>query len=65
MVFSMESQTTKTETLSLPKDRSLEAYKAWVLEIATRLTKEDTKIKFTEEDWTAYWKEYWKERSSN
>ena len=58
----MESQLNIRETVSHPKDRSLEAYKAWVMEIARRLTKDATKIKLTEEEWIANWKEYWKER---
>ena len=61
----MESQPYISQTVSHPKDKSLEAYKAWVMEIAKRLTKDATNIKWTEEEWKANWKEYWKERFSN
>ncbi|MEO7838107.1 MAG: hypothetical protein ABIU06_02035 [Anaerolineales bacterium] len=61
----MESQLNIRETVSHPKGRSLEAYKAWVMEIARRLTKDATKIKLTEEERIANWKEYWQETFSN
>ena len=50
---------------SRPKDKSLEAYKAWVNEIASRLITNARGIKLTEEDWILSWKEYWKEQTEN
>ena len=61
----MESQPNISKTVSHPKDRSREAYKAWVMEIATRLTKEGTGLKLTEEEWIASWQDYWKEKPGN
>jgi len=62
--FSMSSSRDQTGTESRPKDKSLKAYKEWVMGIAKRLTKDDSKFKLTEAEWIASWKEYWKERSS-
>lgn len=57
----MENKPYKTVTVSRPKDNSLEAYKAWMMDLAKMLTT-DT-IKWTEEEWIANWKKYWKEKS--
>ena len=61
--FFMKRQSDKKGSQSGPKDRSLEAYKTWFMEITKRLTKEGTEIKLTEEEWVASWKDYWKENS--
>ena len=61
----MKRQSDKKRSQSGPKDRSLEAYKTWFMEITKRLTKEGTEIKLTEEEWIASWKDYWKEKSSS
>jgi hypothetical protein len=58
----MKSQSADRVTTSGPKDPSLNAYKAWIREIARRLTTETSTIKLTEEEWTAYWKDFWKEK---
>lgn len=58
----MKSQATQTVALSGPKDRSLTAYKDWITEIAKRLTTTKEEIKFSEAEWTAYWKEFWKDK---
>lgn len=58
----MKSQTTETVTLSGPKDRSLDAYKDWITEIARRLTTTKDEIKFTEAEWKTYWQEFWKDK---
>jgi hypothetical protein len=60
----MENKPCKRITVSRPKDRSLEAYKAWMMDIAKRLTTDETRIKWTEEEWIANWKKFWKERPS-
>jgi sulfur relay (sulfurtransferase) DsrC/TusE family protein len=46
---------------SRPKDKSLEAYKAWISEIAARLTTQKS-IKLTEEEWRKSWKDFWQQK---
>ena len=60
----METQLKNKVTFSRPKDKSVEAYKAWIMEIAERLTTEKNKIQLTEAEWRLHWKEYWKEKIS-
>ena len=60
----MIGKSKKIKATSRPKDRSLEAYKEWFMQIVKRLTKEGTEIKLTEKEWIASWKEYWKENSN-
>jgi hypothetical protein len=60
----MTIQVNDRATHSRPTNRSIEAYKAWITEIAHRLTTEQTAIQFTEAEWIVHWKEYWKEISS-
>jgi len=57
----MNIQTNDRLTHSYPKDKSVEAYKVWIMEIAQRLTTEKNKFQLTEAEWMASWKEYWKE----
>jgi len=45
-------------TLSRPKDKSLEAYKAWITEITLRLNP-NAKETLTEEQWVDRWKRFW------
>jgi hypothetical protein len=45
-------------TLSRPKDKSLEAYKAWITEITSRLNP-DAKSTMTEEQWAERWNQFW------
>ena len=59
----MKSKPKKQVTLSRPKDQSLDAYKAWITELARRLTIGKTDITFTEAEWMESWNEYWKEQS--
>jgi len=54
----------QTITLSHTKDRSLEAYKAWIMEIARRLTTNKSKIELTEQEWIENWKAFLKESST-
>ena len=58
----MKNEPFKKITISRPKDRSLEAYKAWIMEIAKRLTAAPTTVKWTEEEWIANWKKFWQEK---
>ena len=58
----MDNKPYKKFTVSRPKDKSLEAYKAWVTEIAQRLTTNKTGIRWTEEEWMANWKKFWQEK---
>ena len=50
-------------TVSRTNDRSLEAYKARIMEIAKRLTTQETEFKLTEEQWIENWKAFLKETS--
>jgi hypothetical protein len=59
----METTLSKRIPLSRPKDKSVEAYKAWMMEIADRLTTEPTAIKLTQAEWVANWKEFWTEKA--
>jgi hypothetical protein len=59
MVYSMENPPNKRQSFPGPKDRSLEAYKVWFMEVVKRLTKEGTEIKLTEEEWIASWMDFW------
>ena len=61
MVMTMENQYKETTNLSRPKDNSLEAYKVWILTADHRLTQINTRMKFTEAEWVAGWREYWEE----
>ena len=57
----MKSQRGEMETVSRPRDKSVEAYKLWILEIAGKLTTEQSKLQLTETEWAANWKDYWNE----
>jgi hypothetical protein len=58
----MKNKLFKTISIARPKDKSLEAYKTWMLEIASQLSTERTEIQWPEEQWTEKWKKYWEER---
>jgi hypothetical protein len=60
----MENKPEKKVVASQPKDRSFEAYKVWMVDIYKQFTTNQGKIKLTEEDWIANWKEYWEENSN-
>ena len=49
----------KVAILSRPKDKSLEAYKAWIQEFTFRLTGKNNPSSMTEEQWVARWKQFW------
>ena len=57
----MNSRTIERVTLSAPTDQSLRAYKAWVRDIAARLTTPESALTFTETEWVTFWKEFWEE----
>jgi hypothetical protein len=57
----MNTQLQNRTTFSRPRDKSVEAYKAWIMEIAQRLTTAKELIQFTEKEWLTSWKEYWQE----
>jgi hypothetical protein len=44
-----------------PKDKSLEAYRAWLKGIASQLAT-DAEVQWTEEQWIEKWKKFWEER---
>jgi hypothetical protein len=43
--------------LSRPKDKSLEAFKAWIREITKSLGGSEEEM--TEEEWVQGWKDFW------
>jgi len=43
-----------------PRDKSLEAYQAWIRELAKQLD-QNSEVKWTEEEWITNWKKFWKE----
>jgi hypothetical protein len=49
----------KVAILSRPKDKSLEAYKAWIKEFTFRLTGKNNPSSMTEEMWVERWKTFW------
>jgi hypothetical protein len=57
----MKSESVERASPSRPKDQSLEAYKAWITEIADRLTTPKTAIKLTEAEWIENWEEFWEQ----
>lgn len=57
----MNTQLQNRTTISRPRDKSVEAYKVWIMEIAQRLTTAKELIQFTENEWLTSWKEYWQE----
>jgi hypothetical protein len=60
----MKNKSLKIISVSHPKDKSLEAYKTWIMEMAGQLTTERTEIQWTEEQWTENWKKYWESGKS-
>ncbi len=58
----MKTEYTVTAKASRPMDRSLESYKAWMTEIAKRLTTQKTTISLTEREWIENWKEFWRQK---
>jgi hypothetical protein len=61
-VKTMNSETTKQVFSSHPRDKSLDAFKTWIIDIARRLTTEKSTIEFTEAEWTAFWRDFWREK---
>jgi sulfur relay (sulfurtransferase) DsrC/TusE family protein len=52
--------------LSQPKDKSLEAFKAWMQEMTKHLTgREKTDGTITEEEWIQYHKNFWAKNSED
>ena len=51
----MEGEPVKAPS-SQPKDTSLDAYKVWIMELATRLTTGD--IQMTDLEWKQHWREF-------
>ncbi|HEX6033613.1 MAG TPA: hypothetical protein VFY83_04225 [Anaerolineales bacterium] len=59
----MEDKQGKPVMISRPRDTSLAAYKAWILELCQRLTTKEICIIFTDEEWIDNWKAYWEEQA--
>jgi hypothetical protein len=58
----MEEKSNEKPTLSRPKDKSLEAYKDWIKELARKFTTQEHEIDLTEKEWIESWEEYWEAR---
>jgi len=52
--------TDKKPSLSRPKDRTLESFKAWMNEIVNSLAPDAPEGDNSEEHWIALWKKFWK-----
>jgi hypothetical protein len=61
----MDNKSYKRIIISRPKDRSIEAYKAWMMELAKQLSSEENEIKWTEEEWIANWEKFWREKETS
>jgi hypothetical protein len=61
----MQTTLKKKVMFSRPKDKSVEAYKAWIMEIAKRLTTQHSAIKLTEAEWVANCREFWTEKPAS
>ena len=61
----MENKSYKRIPVLLPNERLLEAYKAWMTELAKQLSPEKAEINWIEEEWNANWEKFWKEKPSN
>lgn len=59
----MNRQSIQLSTRSGPRDQTLPAYKAWVEDIAKRLTTMESNLKLTEKEWITFWREFWKEKN--
>ena len=62
---SMQSTFDRRETSSRPRDRSLDSYKAWIRDIASRLITDSAALTLTDQEWIESWKEYWKQKSQD
>jgi hypothetical protein len=62
----MKNKPPRTINVLRPKDKSLEAYRAWMKGIASQLAPE-AEIEWTEEQWKEKWTNYWQkqEKRSN
>jgi hypothetical protein len=60
----MENKSNGKPTSTRPKDRSLEAYKAWVKDLVKRFTTQKDELNLSEKEWIESWKEYWEEKSN-
>jgi hypothetical protein len=60
----MKDKSSEKPTRSSPKDKSLEAYKVWIQELARRFTTQKYEVDLTDGEWVVSWKEYWREKST-
>jgi hypothetical protein len=51
--------------LSRPKDRTLEAYKAWMNEILDHMLPDGKPLVMPEEKWEEGWKKFWSKADAN
>ena len=57
----MDDKPYKSISVSHPTDKSLEAYKVWIRELAHKL-EPGNQVKWTEEEWIANWMKFWKDK---
>jgi hypothetical protein len=53
----------KLSSKSEPKDKTREAYKAWILEFIKPFRDKSAVFKWTDAEWIESWKRYWEGRS--
>lgn len=58
----MDDKPYKTIFVSRPTDKSLEAYKEWIKELARQVQAGAVEVKWSDEEWIANWKKFWKEK---
>jgi hypothetical protein len=46
-------------TLSRPKNKSLKAFKEWIMSLTSTMTGKPEKDDMAKEEWTKCWKEFW------
>ena len=59
----MNRQSLQLSTRPGPRGQTLSADKAWVEDIAKRLTTTESDLKLTEQEWITFWQEFWKEKN--
>ena len=58
----MQTRSNNNAAVSRPRDDSFQAYKAWITEIAKKLTTGKNAIKLTEAEWIESWQEFSKQK---
>ena len=61
----MEDKEPKPVLLSRPKDESLEAFKAWVMEFLRFFRGDDAVDDSSPEEWEKRWRAFWKKKDGS